>query len=130
SIGSRYRPVCHRGRRPGPDRYSPVVTRVRLLAAVGLGPACVAMSVRWGAARAGAETVVAIPASVDATGARDVTQELNTVIATAPAGATVRFPTGGRFRVDGIVFVSGRHDVSIDGQGSTLVAPTDGSATP
>ena len=106
------------------------MTRVRQLAAVGLGAALAGMSLPWASGPAGAETVVAIPASIDATGARDVTQELNTVIATAPAGATVRFPAGGRFRVDGIVFVSGRHDVTIDGQGSTLVAPTDGSATP
>jgi hypothetical protein len=106
------------------------VIRVRLLAAAGLGAALTAMSVPWGSAMAGAETVVAVPASIDATGSRDVTQELNAVIATAPAGATVRFPAGGRFRVDGIVFVSGRHDVTIDGRGSTLVAPTDGSATP
>ena len=29
----------------------------------------------------------------------------------------MRFPSGGRFRIDGVVFVTGRHDVTIDGNG-------------
>ena len=78
----------------------------------------------------GAATVVDIPASIDATGAQDVTQALNTVLAAAPDGATVRFPAGGRFRIDGVMTVAGKRDLTIDGQGSTLVAPTDGAEHP
>ena len=59
-----------------------------------------------------------------------MTEALNALIGSAPDGATVRFPVGGRFRIDGVVFVSGRHDVTIDGRGSTLVAPTDGAGIP
>src|SRR6476659_3073622 len=78
---------------------------------------------------AGAAPVITVPSSIDATGGRDVTQALNTFFAAAPAGATVRFPSGGRFRIVGVLIVSGRRDVTIEGNGSTLVAPTDGSET-
>jgi hypothetical protein len=78
-------------------------------------------------ATAAAATVITVPSSIDASGRQDVTQALAALIATAPAGATVRFPPDGRFRVDGVLFVSGRHNVTIDGNGSTLFAPTEGS---
>jgi hypothetical protein len=106
------------------------VTRARLFAVLGLGAVLATMALPVGAGGAGAETVLSVPASIDATGTQDVTQALNTLIGSAPDGATVRFPAGGRFRIDGVVFVSGRHDVTIDGRGSTLVAPTDGATTP
>lgn len=105
------------------------MTRVRQFAATALGAVLLALLLPFGDPGAGAETVVTVPVSIDATGGRDVTQELNALFASAPEGATVRFPAGGRFRIDGVVFVTGRHDVTIDGRGSTLLAPTDGTAT-
>lgn len=72
---------------------------------------------------------VAVPAAIDSTGGRDVTAALNTFFATIPAGATVRFAAGGRYRVDGTVEVRGARDVVIDGNGATLDAPTDGRGT-
>src|SRR6478752_10799151 len=76
-----------------------------------------------------AASVITVPSAIDATGGRDVTQELTALLATAGAGTTVRFPAGGRYRVDGMLFLSARHDVVIDGNGATLVAPTDGTGT-
>lgn len=77
---------------------------------------------------ASAGTTVDVPASIDATGHRDVTQELDAFLARVPDGVTVRFPANGRFHVEGVVLLVGRHDLTVEGNGATLVATTDGSA--
>ena len=73
---------------------------------------------------------VSVPSGIDATGARDVTAELNTFLATQAPGTTIAFPARGRYRIEGIVLVSGQQDLTIEGHGSTLFALTDGSAGP
>jgi hypothetical protein len=103
---------------------------MRQFAATALATVLLTTLLPLGIRGAAAATVVTVPASIDATGGRDVTQELNALFASAPAGATVQFPSGGRYRVDGVVFVTGRRNVTIDGRGSTLTAPDDGTATP
>jgi hypothetical protein len=108
----------------------PGVTPRRILAAVGAGAMLVAAVLPLPVTAAGAETVVSVPGSIDAGGGQDVTAALTSFFATVPAGATVRFPAGGRYRIDGVLFITGRHDVTIEGNGSTLVAPTDGTGTP
>lgn len=105
------------------------MTSVRPSAAMGVVALLALLLVPVAIAEAEAATVVPVPATIDATGARDVTDELNRFFATVPTGATVQFPPAGRFRIDGVVFVTDRHDVTIDGRGSTLVAPTDGTGT-
>ncbi len=74
--------------------------------------------------------VVSLPSDIDTTGRDDVTAALNAFFASIPAGSTVRFPARARLRVEGTVFASGWRQVTLDGQGATLVATTDGSGTP
>ncbi len=68
-----------------------------------------------------------MPASIDATGATDVTDLLNTFLARVPEGTLVTFASDGRYRVDGTVLLKNRRNVTIDGNGATFFAPTDGS---
>ena len=77
-----------------------------------------------------ARPTVSVPSGIDATGVRDVTAELNTFLATQAPGTTIAFPARGRYRVEGVVLVSGLHDLTIEGHASTLFATTDGSAGP
>ncbi len=74
--------------------------------------------------------VVEVPGSVDATGERDVTVELNTLFGSAAPGTTIRFPKGGRYRVEGIVLIEARANLTVEGNGASLVAKTDGRGLP
>jgi hypothetical protein len=76
---------------------------------------------------AAAATSVNVPGSIDATGGRDVTADLGQFFASVPPGSTVEFPDRGKFRIDGVLRLSGLHDITVDGNGSVLFAPTDGS---
>ncbi|HEY7438633.1 MAG TPA: right-handed parallel beta-helix repeat-containing protein [Acidimicrobiia bacterium] len=84
--------------------------------------------VSFAPAGAAAAATVPVPASIDATGKQDVTTALNTFLASVAAGATVAFPKGAVYHVEGTVFLDGRNGVTIDGNGATLVAHTDGKA--
>lgn len=72
--------------------------------------------------------VVTVPSSIPADGSADVTAALNQFIAQVPAGSTILFPAGGRYRIEGTVVVKGRSDLMIHGNGSLLYATTIGSA--
>jgi hypothetical protein len=72
------------------------------------------------------EQVQAVPVTVDATGGTDVTGALNEAIARLPAGGRLELAAGGRYRVDGTLVVAGRSDLTIDGNGATIVAGTEG----
>jgi hypothetical protein len=61
------------------------------------------------------ETIVAVPHSIPADLSRDATAELNRFFAALPDGATVRFPRGARYRVDGTLVLDGKEDITIDG---------------
>jgi Right handed beta helix region len=79
----------------------------------------------------GAATDVPVPDSIDRTGATDVTKELNDLFAGLAPGSTVVFPAGGRYRVEGVLQLLDRSNLTIDGNGSTFFALTTGSgATP
>ena len=73
-----------------------------------------------------AATAVEVPGAIDATGGRDVTAELNRFLATIPADTTVAFLDQGRFRIEGVVVLSARRNVTLEGHDSTLFATTDG----
>ncbi len=75
----------------------------------------------------GAATVVPVPSTIDRTGASDVTGPLNAFFAGLAPGTTVMFPSRGRYRVEGVLFLLDRHDLTIEGNGSTVFALTDGS---
>ncbi|MBV8951751.1 MAG: right-handed parallel beta-helix repeat-containing protein [Actinobacteria bacterium] len=45
---------------------------------------------------------------------------MNAMIAAAPNGSTVRFPSGACLHADGTITIVGRHDLTIDGNGATF----------
>lgn len=66
---------------------------------------------------------VAVPASIDATGATLVTAALRTFILTVPNGSIVQFKAGGTYKIDASIFLGtmkGKSNVIFDGQGCTL----------
>jgi parallel beta-helix repeat protein len=83
-------------------------------------------------APAGADTVVAVPHSIDGTGATDVTAPLNAFFAGLGPGTTVVFPERAAYRVEGVLFLFDKVDLTVEGNGSMLFAMTkgDGVAPP
>lgn len=65
-----------------------------------------------------------VPATIDATGSRDVTTDLQAFIESVPDGATIRFAAGGDYRVEGTIFMVERRNLEIDGAGSTIRSTT------
>lgn len=62
-----------------------------------------------------------LPPSIDATGATDVSADVQSFVDDAPNGSTIVFPRGATYRIDeGILLVS-RHDLVFEGQGATLI---------
>jgi hypothetical protein len=64
---------------------------------------------------------------IDPTGARDVTEQLNAYLASRPVGAVVRFPAGARYRVEGVIQLIEKTNLTIEGNGALIFATTDGS---
>jgi hypothetical protein len=91
------------------------------LVAAGCGP-----TAGW---RVGESAVVAVPASIDATGRTDVTTSLHEFLAHVPNGSTVLFRAGGRYRVEGTLRLRDRHDLTFEGNGATIFATTKGDRT-
>lgn len=92
-----------------------------------VGVALIATVTVSGAAPAPALASIPVPAAIDATGGRDVTAELNLFLAGVRPGTTVNFPDHARYRVEGVVGLDRRRNVTIEGHESTLIATTDGS---
>jgi len=69
-----------------------------------------------------------VPASINRTGARDVSAKLNRFIRRVPNGSTIRFRPG-TYRIDSAIQVDGRRNLVFDGDGATLrgngCGPTD-----
>lgn len=70
--------------------------------------------------------VVAVPASIDPTGRADVTKALQRFLSSVPSGRVIEFRTGGRYRVEGTLFLRGRRRITIEGNGATVFARTRG----
>jgi len=70
----------------------------------------------------------AIPASIAADCSRDVQAELSAFIASVPAGATVRFPSGGCYAQGDSIAVRDKSDITIDGNGSTFRSSFENTA--
>ena len=71
---------------------------------------------------------LAVPASIDSTGATDASAALNSWLATVPDGSTIVFKAGGVYRLNhGIKFMN-RHNLTFNGNGATLKAAGSGSA--
>jgi hypothetical protein len=79
-------------------------------------------------APAGAPAGIAVPASVDATGATNASPALKAFVATVPDGSTIVFKAGGVYRMDrGLEFAS-RHNLTFEGNGATLRSNGDGQS--
>jgi hypothetical protein len=61
-----------------------------------------------------------VPASIDATGSRDVSSELSTFIRNAPDGSTIVFKAGGTYRLGEVLKLRGRKGITLEGNGATL----------
>jgi hypothetical protein len=71
--------------------------------------------------------VVTVPASIDPTGRRDVTNALQQFFGSVPNGRDIRFGKGARYRVEGTLFLKNRAHLTIDGNGATVFATTRGA---
>jgi hypothetical protein len=69
--------------------------------------------------------LIVVPDSIDATGSRDVTAELRTLINNAPDDSTIRFKAGGTYRIDSVLFITDKRNVTIDGNGARLDLPRE-----
>ena len=67
-----------------------------------------------------------VPGSIDAKGAVDVTSDLQRFVDGVPDGSTIAFPGNARYRLDGTLTFAGRRDLTVEGNGATLFATTDG----
>jgi len=63
---------------------------------------------------------VAVPASIDSTGATDASAALNAWVRTVPNGSTIVFRAGGYYRMDQSLDVQSRHNLTFEGNGATL----------
>lgn len=66
------------------------------------------------------------PPGIPADCSVDVTASLATLISRLPAGATLNLRSGGCYRIDKTLFVSGKRNVTIEGNGASLKALTPG----
>jgi hypothetical protein len=64
------------------------------------------------------------PASIDSTGNRDVTDELQAFLRTVPHHAIVSFPSGAKYRIEGTLEVASRNDLVVNGNGALFFATT------
>lgn len=74
-----------------------------------------------------AESVYTVPRQIDPTGKEEVSAQLNKFLAEVPDGAAIRFPAGAVYRCELPLVLKDRKDLSIDGQGATIIAKTTGA---
>ncbi len=67
------------------------------------------------------------PATIDATGTTDVTDQLLAFFATVPDGSTITFPANASYRIENTLLLKNRSSLVFDGNGATFFATTDGS---
>jgi hypothetical protein len=65
-------------------------------------------------------STVTVPASIDATGASDVSAALASFIRSVPDGSTIAFKAGGTYKLSSAMHLTDRHDLVFDGNGATL----------
>jgi hypothetical protein len=63
---------------------------------------------------------------IDATGASDVTANLQALFDRTPDGGVVQLEAGGDYRVEGTLVLENRHDLRIEGNGARIFATTTG----
>jgi hypothetical protein len=70
--------------------------------------------------------IVTVPASIDRTGARDVTNALQTFFSQTPDGTTIVFPPGAQYRVEGTLHLMRRNNLTFEGTNAKVFATTRG----
>jgi len=68
---------------------------------------------------------IAVPASIDSTGAADASSALNAWVNTVPDGSTIVFRAGGYYRMDRSLAINARHNLTFEGNGATLKSNGD-----
>ncbi|MCU1351752.1 MAG: hypothetical protein JWM05_961 [Acidimicrobiales bacterium] len=63
-----------------------------------------------------------VPASIDRSGATDVTLPLRDFLGSVPDGAVAQLARGATYRVEGTLKLRGRRDLTLDGNGATITA--------
>jgi hypothetical protein len=61
-----------------------------------------------------------VPGSIDADGSNDVSTRLQSFINDVPDGSTIVFKAGGTYRLDQALVISGRRNLTLEGNGSRL----------
>jgi hypothetical protein len=88
--------------------------------------ACLMISAVVSCAPSANAATVDAPASIDATGATDVTKQLVDFIKGVPDGSTISFPSGARYRIEGTLLIDNRKDLTFEGNGAEFFATTEG----
>ncbi len=70
---------------------------------------------------------VQVPGSIDATGTDDVSVEMQAFLDAQSRNTTIVFPTSGTYRCENTLRIVDKYNWVIEGNGSTIVADTDGS---
>jgi Right handed beta helix region len=70
-----------------------------------------------------------LPTGIDSSGIQDDTAALQTLLNTLPDGSTLAFQAGGKYRIEGTLHVTNKHDLTIDGNGALFFATTTGNRT-
>jgi hypothetical protein len=65
---------------------------------------------------------IAVPASIDATGSKDVSAALKTFVNSVPDGSTISFKGSAVYRLDTALQFSRHHHLTLEGNGATLKA--------
>jgi Right handed beta helix region len=99
------------------------MARLRTLVAAGWVTLTIAGSVAVAPAATARHT-----RGVDATGATDVTADLQALIDKTPDGGVVQLERDGNYRVEGTLMVEDRRDLHIEGNGARILATSTGDA--
>jgi Right handed beta helix region len=102
------------------------MARPRTLVAAGWVMATIAASVALPPAAAAPVATARDAAAIDASGATDVTAELQALLDRTPDGGVVQLERDGDYRVDGTIVLRDRHGLVIDGDGARIFATTTG----
>jgi hypothetical protein len=70
---------------------------------------------------------ITVPASIDASGGSDVSSALMSFIAGVPNGSTIVFRAGGTYRINVALKISGKSNITFNGNGATIKAVGSGS---
>ena len=65
---------------------------------------------------------IAVPSTIDATGATDVSAALISLVGSVPDGSTIVFKAGGVYRLNAALKFAHRHNLTFEGNGATLKA--------